>query len=75
MLHRPPEVNRDFAYAVTGVNAPFVTPQTDSFGSNRFGSLTRNSDASTVNGRFGQPPSLPTKMPHTRVVPPAARCL
>ena len=55
----PPEVNRDFAYAVTGVNAPFVTPQPDSFGSNRFGSLTRNSDASTVNGRFGQPSLSP----------------
>ena len=50
----PPEVNRDFAFAVTGVNAPFVTPPSDGFGSNRFGSLTRNSDASTVNGRFGK---------------------
>jgi hypothetical protein len=50
----PPEVNRDFAFAVTGVNAPFITPPTDSFGSNRFGSLTRNSDASAVNGRFGK---------------------
>jgi len=50
----PPEVNRDFAFAVTGVNAPFVSPPSDGFGSNRFGSLTRNSDASTVNGRFGK---------------------
>lgn len=50
----PPEVNRDFPFAVSGVNAPFVVPPTDSFGSNRFGSLTRNSDASSINGRFGK---------------------
>jgi hypothetical protein len=50
----PPEVNRDFAFAVTGVNAPFVMVPEDGFGANRFGSLTRNSDASSVNGRFGK---------------------
>jgi len=50
----PPEVNRDFPFAVTGVMAPFTAPPADTFGSNRFGSLTRNSDASSINGRFGK---------------------
>jgi len=41
-------------------DAPFKTVET-SFGGNRFGSLTRNSDDDTVMGRFGQlslPPGL-----------------
>ena len=50
----PPEVNRDFPFAVTGVMAPFVTPEANTIGSNRFGSLTRLSDDSSVNGRFGK---------------------
>jgi len=52
----PPEVNRDFPFAVTPYFPPFETPPTggQGFGGNRFGSLSRNSDESTVNGRFGQ---------------------
>lgn len=50
----PPEVNRDFPFAVSGVMVPFTAPAANAYGSNRFGSLTRNSDASSINGRFGK---------------------
>ena len=50
----PPEVNRDFPFAVTGVMAPFTAPEASTIGSNRYGSLTRLSDDSSVNGRFGK---------------------
>jgi len=52
----PPEVNRDFPFAVTPYFPQFQTPPLggQGFGGNRFGSLNRNSDSSTVNGRFGQ---------------------
>lgn len=50
----PPEVNRDFPYMVSYVNAPFKEVVTQQDGDNRFGSLSRNSTDGDLNGRFGQ---------------------
>ena len=50
----PPEVNRDFPYMVSLVNAPFVQVPSSEVGSNRFGSLARNSVDENINGRFGE---------------------
>ncbi len=50
----PPEVNSDFPYMVSLVDAPFVTVPDSETGSNRFGSLARNSVDDAVNGRFGE---------------------
>lgn len=50
----PPEVNRDFPYMVSLINAPFVQVPSSEIGSNRFGSLARNSVDENINGRFGE---------------------
>lgn len=50
----PPELNHDFPYMVSMITVPFVeVPSTES-GSNRFGSLARNSVDDSINGRFGE---------------------
>jgi len=50
----PPEINRDFPYLVSYVNAPFVEVTSEQDGDNRFGDLSRNSIDSNINGRFGE---------------------
>ena len=50
----PPEVNRDFPYMVSLINVPFKQVPSSEIGSNRFGSLARNSTDDNINGRFGE---------------------
>lgn len=50
----PPEVNRDFPYMVSYVNAPFVEVDGSEDGDNRFGDMSRNSVDSNINGRYGE---------------------
>ncbi|MHA1286790.1 MAG: hypothetical protein ACTSPB_05230 [Candidatus Thorarchaeota archaeon] len=50
----PPEVNRDFPYMVSLINVPFKQVPSAEIGSNRFGSLARNSTDDNINGRFGE---------------------
>lgn len=50
----PPEVNRDFPYLVSYVNAPFKEVASVVDGDNRFGDMARNSVDGDLNGRFGQ---------------------
>ena len=50
----PPEVTSDFPYMVSLINVPFNEVAQSDIGSNRFGSLARNSTDDNVNARFGQ---------------------
>ncbi len=50
----PPEVTSDFPYMVSLINVPFQEVATSDIGSNRFGSLARNSTDDNVNARFGE---------------------
>ena len=50
----PPEVNSDFPYMVSLIDTPFVSVPSSETGSNRFGSLARNSVDDSINGRFGE---------------------
>ena len=50
----PPEVTSDFPYMVSLINVPFQEIATSDIGSNRFGSLARNSTDDNVNARFGE---------------------
>ncbi len=50
----PPEVNHDFPYLVSMIDAPFPVVLEAYDGSNRFGSLSRNSTDDSVNGRTGK---------------------
>ena len=50
----PPEVTSDFPYMVSLINVPFEEVATSDIGSNRFGSLARNSTDDNVNARFGE---------------------
>tara|TARA_B110000305_G_C19309224_1_gene573180 strand:- start:173 stop:1033 length:861 start_codon:yes stop_codon:yes gene_type:complete len=50
----PPEVTSDFPYMVSLINVPFTEVPSSEVGSNRFGSLARNSVDENINGRFGE---------------------
>ena len=54
MARLPPEVTSDFPYMVSLINVPFQEVATSDIGSNRFGSLARNSTDDNVNARFGE---------------------